>query len=83
MKTLIRLGAVLGAVALCAPALACSEMQQTTAQKPAEQQPAVASGQDQKTPTQTQTQTQSQQKKAAKADTKVAKAQAPKPAPTN
>jgi len=33
MKVLIRVATVLAAVAICAPALACSEYQQTTAQQ--------------------------------------------------
>ncbi len=70
MKTLIRLGAVLVAVALCAPALACSEMMQQTTAQTTEQQPAVAKAQTKQTK---QTAT-----KAVKAQPKVAKAQAAK-----
>lgn len=67
MRILTRVGAVLLAVAFCAPALACSDMmQQTTAEKKVEQ-PAVAKAQ--------KTQTV---KKASKAKTTVAKAQTPK-----
>jgi len=68
MKVLFRVAAVLAAVALGAPALACSEMQQTTAEKTVQQQP-VAKAQ--------------KVDKAKKADssTAVAKAQTGKPAP--
>jgi hypothetical protein len=73
MTTLIRLGAVLAAVAFCAPARACSDMmQQTTAQTTTEQQPAVAKAQPRQTV-----------KKTVKAQTKVAKTQAPKVAAAN
>jgi hypothetical protein len=68
MKSLMRMGAVLAAVAFCAPALACSEAwQQTTAQTATEQQPAVAKAQTQ------QTQQTKTVKKTAKAQTKAAK----------
>ena len=67
MRSLIRAGAVLAAVAFCAPALACSDMQ-TTAQQATEQQPAVAKAQ----PMQSQ-QTRQTVKKTAKAQPKVAK----------
>jgi cytochrome c-type biogenesis protein CcmH/NrfG len=71
MKSLIRVGAVLAAVAFCAPALACSDMwQQTTAQQTTEQQPAVAKAQPK--------QTKQTVKKTAKAQTKVAKTQGQK-----
>ncbi len=72
MKTLIRLGAVLAAVALCAPALACSEMMQQTTAQTTEQQPAVAKAQP------TQTKAKQTTTKAAKAQPKVAKAQTAK-----
>ncbi len=47
MKSLIRAGAVVAAVAFCAPALACSDMwqQQTTAQTDTQPQQPVAKAQ--------------------------------------
>ncbi len=73
MKTLMRLGAVLVAVALCAPALACSDMmmQQTTAQTTEQQQPAVAKSQTPQTK-QTTKKTAKTQKTAKKQSAKVA-----------
>jgi len=72
MKSLIRVGAVLAAVALCAPALACSDMwQQTTAQTTTQQQPEVAKAQTPRTK-------QATTKKTAKAQTKAARAQGQK-----
>ncbi len=80
MKTLMRAGAVLAAVAFCAPALACSDMwQQTTAQTTTEQQQPVASAQ----PAPKQVKQARQVKKTAKAQTKVAKAQSQKVAAAN
>ncbi len=67
MKTLIRLGAVLGAVALCAPALACSDMMQQTTAQTTEQQPAVAKSQTKQTKQATKKTAKTQ--KAAKAQT--------------
>ncbi len=80
MKTLMRVGAVLAAVAFCAPALACSEMwQQTTAQTTTEQQPVAAAQ-----PAQTkQTKQVKQAKKTAKAQPKAARSQAQKVAAAN
>ncbi len=69
MKTLMRLAAVLAAVAMSAPALACSDMmQQTTAQSGTEQQPAVASSPQKTQPV----------KKTAKVQKKAAKTQSAK-----
>jgi hypothetical protein len=65
MKNLTRVVAVLVAVGFSAPALACSDMQQTTAEKTAAK-PAVAKAQ--------------KVKKADKAQTTVAKAQVSRPA---
>jgi hypothetical protein len=64
MRNLTRVVAVLAAVAFAAPALACSEMQQTTAEKKVEK-PVVAKA--------------DKTKKTDKAQTTVAKAQVSKP----
>lgn len=66
MRNLTRVVAVLAAVAFAVPALACSEMQQTTAQTKVEK-PAVAKA--------------VKAKKAQTTQTTVAKAQTAKPAP--
>ncbi len=81
MKTLMRVGAVLAAVAFCAPALACSDMwQQTTAQTTTTEQQPVAAAQ----PAQAEQVKQARQvKKTAKAQTKVAKARSQKVAAAN
>ncbi|HTO98122.1 MAG TPA: hypothetical protein VMK66_13825 [Myxococcales bacterium] len=69
MRTLMRLAAVLAAVAMSVPALACSDMmQQTTAQTGASQQPAVASSPQKTQPA----------KKTVKAQKKAAKTQSAK-----
>jgi hypothetical protein len=69
MKNLTRVVAVLAAVAFAVPALACSEMQQTTAQTKVEQQPVAKAVKAKKA------------EKATTSQTTVAKAQAAKPAP--
>ncbi len=73
MRNLIRLGAVLAAVAVCAPALACSDMQTTAQTDPQPKQ------QEQKSVAEAQPAPAKQTvKKAARAQTRVAKAQAQK-----
>ncbi len=67
----MRLGAVLVAVALCAPALACSDMMQQTTAQTTEQQPAVAKSQTPQTK-QTTKKTAKTQKTAKKQSAKVA-----------
>ncbi len=69
MKTLLRLGAVLAAVALAAPALACSEYKQTTADVKVEQ-PAVAT--KAQPASKAEAKTAQAQPKTAKPDQKVA-----------
>jgi hypothetical protein len=69
MRNLTRVAAVLAAVAFAVPALACSEMKQTTAQTKVEQQPVAKAVKVKKA------------EKAKATQTTVAKAQTSKPAP--
>ncbi len=80
MKSLIRVGAVLAAVAFCVPALACSEMMQQTTADNTQQQPAVATAQP--APAKQVQKSARAQPKQSKA-TRVAKAPAQKVAAAN